>query len=75
MVIDPFDNFLGTGDKFDKMKGCSLALSVHRLKSPSMSSSECNEEYYIYVKRDSDRIEEDEPVISVNSIQVEYVFQ
>jgi len=75
MVVDLFDNLLGIGDKFDEMRDCSLVLNAHRPRSPSMSSSKCNEEYYVHVKRDSDRMEEDEPVTSVGSIQVEYTSQ
>jgi len=75
MVVNPLDNFLGIGDKFDKVRGCLLVQSTHRLRSPSMSSSEYNEEYHIFVRRDSDRIEEDEPITSVGSIQAEYVSQ
>jgi len=74
MVVDPLDNFLGIGDKFDEVRGRLLAQSAHRLKSPSMSSSEYNEEYHIFVRRDSDRMEEDKPVTSIGSIQAEYVF-
>ena len=40
-----------------------------------MFSSECNEEYYIRIKMDSDRMDEDEPVVFVDSIQIEYVSQ
>jgi len=75
IVVDLFDNLLGIGDKFDEMRGCSLALSAHRSRSPSMSLSECNKKYHVHVKRDSDRMEENEPVISVGSIQVEYTSQ
>jgi len=73
MVVDPLDNLLGIGNKFDEMRDCSLAQSTHRPRSPSMSLSECNEKYHIYVKRNSNRMEEDEPVTSVGSIQVEYI--
>jgi len=37
--------------------------------------SKCNEEYHICVKRESDRIDEDKPITSVGSIQIEYVSQ
>ena len=33
-----------------------------------MSSSECNKKYYIYVKKDSNRMNEDELIISADSI-------
>jgi len=75
MVFEPLDNLLSLDNKFDEVRGCLLALSAHRPRSPSMSSSECNEEYHIRIKRDSDRMDEDEPVVSVDSIQVEYASQ
>ena len=37
-----------------------------------MFSSECDKEYHICVKRDNDRMNENEPATSINSIQVEY---
>ena len=37
MVVDPLDNLLGIGNKFDEMRGCSLAQSTHRPRFPSMS--------------------------------------
>ena len=74
MVVDPLDNLFDIGDKFDEVKGRFLALSTHRPRSPSISSSECTEEYYIHVKRESNKMDEDELVTSVGSIQVEYVF-
>ena len=75
MVFEPLDNLLSLDNKFDEVRGCLLALSAHRPRSPSMSSSECNEEYHMCIKRDSDRMNEDEPVVSVDSIQVEYTSQ
>jgi len=75
MVVDPLDNLLGLGDKFDKVRGYSLALSTYRPRSPSMFLSECNEKYHIRVKKKSNRMDEDEPATSTDSIQVEYTSQ
>ena len=75
MIVDSFDNFLGIGNKFDKIRDYSLALSVHRPRSSSIFLSKCNEKYHVHVKSDSDRMEEDKPVVSIGSIQVEYVSQ
>ena len=33
MVVDPFNNFSGIGDKFDEMRGCLLVLSASGLES------------------------------------------
>jgi len=75
MVIDLLDNLLDISNGFDSKRGCSLLLSMHKLRSPSISSSECSEEYHVCVKRMSDRMDEDEPVGTINSIKLEYVFQ
>ena len=75
MVVDPLDNLFDIGNKFDKVRGCSLALSAYRPRFPSISLNKCGEEYYIWVKKESNRIDEDEPVTSVGSIQIEYATQ
>jgi len=75
MVVDPLDNLFDIGNNFDEVRGCSLVLSTHRPRSSSISLRKCDKEYHIHVKRNSNRMEEDEPVISVGSIQVEYAFQ
>jgi len=71
MAIDSV-NDLFTGDE---VKGHSLALSVHKPRSLSISSSKSNEEYHICVKRDSDRMDEDKLVFSTGNSQDEYMTQ
>ena len=56
----------------DEMRGHLLALSVYRPRSPSISSSISNEEYYVCVKRDSNRINKNKSVSSIGNSQVEY---
>ena len=73
--VNPLDNLFDVDDNFDKMRGCSLALSVYRPRSSSLFSSDCEEEYHIRVKRESNRIDEDNPVASAGSIQIEYTTQ
>ena len=75
MIVDSFDNFLGIGNKFDKIRDYSLVLSVHKPRSSSIFLSKCNKKYHIHVKSDSDKMEENKPVVSIGSIQVEYVSQ
>ena len=72
MVVDPLDNLFDIGNKFDKMRGHSLALSAHKPRSPSIFLSKCTEEYHIHIKRESNRMDEDKPITFVSSIQVEY---
>ena len=75
MVVNPLDNIFDIGDKFDEVRSHLLVLSAHRFRSPSISSSKCNEEYHIHVKRVCDRMEENKPIASIGSIQVEYASQ
>jgi len=51
----------------DEVRGYSLALSMHKPKSPSISLSESDKEYYICVKRDSDRMDEDKSISSTGN--------
>jgi len=75
MDVNPLDNLFDIGDNFDKVRGCLLALSTYRPRFPSLFSSNCEEEYHIRVKRESDRMNEDNPVTSASSIQIEYIIQ
>jgi len=62
-------------NNLDEVRGCSLDASVHRPRSPSLLSSKNEEEYHVHVQHESDRINEDEPVNSLGSINLEYVTQ
>jgi len=59
-----------------EVRGHSLDVSIHRPRSPSMSSSKCDEEYYICVQRESKKIVKDDndvkPTNSIGSIRLEY---
>jgi len=73
MVFDPEDNIYNISDGFEEGRGCSLLFSIHKPRSPSISSSECSEDYHVHVKRNSNRMNEDEPISSIGSVKVEYV--
>jgi len=75
MVIDPEDNIYDIDEGFEEERGCSLLFSIYKPRSPSISLSECSEDYHICIKRMSDRMNEDKPVNSIGSIKVEYVSQ
>ena len=75
MVVNPLDNLFDIGDNFNEVRNCSLALSAHRPRSPSISSSNCNKEYHIQVKRESDKMNENKPITSIGSIQIKYMTQ
>ena len=47
MVVNPLDNLFDIGKNFNEVRGCSLVLSTHRPRSPSISSSDCNKEYHV----------------------------
>jgi len=66
MAID-FVNDLFTDNE---VRNHSLALSVHKSRSLSIFSSKSDKEYDICVKRDSDRMGEDEPVSPIGNSQV-----
>jgi len=75
MVINPEDNIYNIGDSFEEGRDCSLLFSMHKPRSPSISSSKYSEDYHVRVKSKSDRIDEDEPVSSISSVKVEYISQ
>jgi len=75
MVVDPLDNLYDIGDSFKEERDCLLSLSMHKPRSLSISLSKYSKEYHIYVKRESNRIDEDEPVTSIGSIKIEYTSQ
>ena len=75
MVIDPEDNIYNIGDGFEERRGCSLSFSMHKPRSPSNSSSKCSKDYHVRVKRNSDRMDKDEPIGSIGSVKVEYASQ
>jgi len=74
MVIDPENNIYVIGNGFKEGRSHSLLLSMHRPRSPSISSSKCSEDYHVHIKRDSDKMDKDEPVSSNGSIKIEYTF-
>jgi len=71
MAIDSV-NDLFTGNK---VRGHSLALSIHKPRFPLIFLSESNKEYHIYIKRDSNRMDEDEPIPSTGNSQDKYIIQ
>jgi len=69
MVVDLLDNlFKKIDDNFDEVRGCSLALSIHCSKTPSLSLSDCNENYATRMQKESNKIDKDNPVAIFNSI-------
>ena len=75
MVTNPIGAMFNLNNNLDEVRSCSLDTSTHRPRSPSISSSENEEEYHICVQHESDRMDEDEPVNSPGSINLEYMTQ
>jgi len=75
MIINPMDNLFVISNGFDNERDHSLLLSMHKPRSPSISSSKCSNEYHVHIKKISDRMNKDEPVGSIDSIKLEYVSQ
>ena len=75
MVINPLNNIFDIGSDIKEERGCSLFLSMHKPRFPSISSSEYSKEYHVCVKKKSGRINKDKPVNSISSIKLEYMFQ
>jgi len=72
MAVDSFNNlFKNISDNFDEVRGRSLVLSTYSPRTPSMSSSNCDENYPTRMKKASDRMDEDDPITSSDSIQLE----
>ena len=77
MDVDSVSTMFELDHNDNKMRGCSLDTSIHRPRSPSMSSSECDKEYHICVQRGSKKMVEDdnniEPADSIGSIRLKYM--
>ena len=71
MVIDPVKDLFPD----DEIRGHSLALSMHKPRSPSISSSESKEEYHICIQRISDKIDEDDPISKSSNNQVKDIIR
>ena len=75
MIINPVNTLFDLDNNYDKVRGCSLDLSIHRPRFPSMSLSEYNKEYHIHIKQESDRMVEDKPINFLGSFSLEYATQ
>jgi len=74
MVVNPLNNlFKKTGDNFDEVRGNSLVLSTHCPKTPFLFSSDCDEDYATKIQKESNRIDEDNPIATSNNIQLKYI--
>jgi len=72
METNSFKSMFDLEHNLDEVRGHSLDMSIYRPKSPSLSSSKSGEKYYIRVKHESDRMDEDESAISSSNFSLEY---
>jgi len=63
MIIDPVEDIFPD----DEVRGHSLALSIHKPRSPSISLSKSEEEYHVHVQRISNKMDEDNPIPKSNN--------
>ena len=70
MVIDPVKDLFPDNE----IRGHSLALSMYKPRSSSISSSESKEEYHICIQRISNKMDEDDPIPENSNNQIN-VFQ
>jgi len=72
--VDPVSTMFELNHIDDKVRGHSLDASIHRPRSPSMSSSKCDKEYHICVQRESKKMVKDDndikPTNSIDSIML-----
>ena len=74
MEVNSFEDiFAKACDNCDEVRGCSLVLNAHCLRTPSLSLSDCDEDYATRVQKESNRMDEDNSVTTSNSPQLKYV--
>ena len=59
-------------DNYDKMRGHIITSNTHSLRTISLSSSECDEDYTTRVQRESNNMVEDDLVVMSNNPRLEY---
>ena len=79
MEVNSFNSlFQSTSNNFDEVWGHLLAQSAHSPRTPSISLSECEESYVERLEKMNDKMDKDEPIItiirepSIGSIQLKY---
>ena len=75
METNFFEAMFDLEHNLNEMRGRSLDMSIYRPRSPSLLSSESGEEYHIWVKWESDRMDKDKPAIPSSNFSLEYETQ
>lgn len=74
MAINSVEAMFNLNNKFNKVRDRSLDLSIYRPRSPSLSLSvsNCDEEYYVHIQQESNKMYEDKSVNSLGNVELEY---
>jgi len=74
IIDDPIVNpiIFNNSDENNKMKGQFIVHSMSSSRSSSSSSDKSVEEYAVRVQRESDSMDQDNPAILTDSLQIEY---
>ena len=75
MVTNSIGAMFNLNNNFDEVRGRSLDMSTHKPRSPSILSSKSEEEYYVCVQQESNRMDEDKPDNFPGSVKLEYKTQ
>ena len=75
MITNPIGAMFNLNNNFDKVRGHSLGTSVHKPRSPSVSSSKSEEEYHICIQWECNKIDEDKPDNSLGNVKLKYKTQ
>ena len=68
MVINSIDDlFKNNCNNFNEVRDHFLVSNIHHLRTPSLFSSKCNEDYVTKVQRESDKMDENDLVAPSDS--------
>ena len=75
IAVNSVSTIFDLNNNYDEVRGRSLDISIHKPKSPSLPLSKCDEEYYVYIQQESDKMIENELANSTGSFELKYVTQ
>ena len=79
MDVDSVSTMFKLDHNNNEVRDRSLDASIYRPKSPSMSLSKCDKEYYICVQKKSKKMVKNdndiEPAYSIGSVSLKYMIQ
>jgi len=75
MDTNPIKAMFNLDNNLEVVRGHLLDMNIHRPRFPSHSLNKSKEEYYIQVKQESNRMDENDPTTSSNDFSLEYMTQ